>query len=79
MFGFRDFYPGGLLHAFPYLLDVFSTVHEPRGIPGELPPEQEELWKRAMRNPDYKMYANLYNLLTQKGQRTGLMYGALVG
>lgn len=53
MFGFRDFYPGGLLHAFPYLLDVFSTVHESRGIPGELPPEQEELWKRAMQNPDY--------------------------
>ena len=78
MFGFRDFYPGGLLHAFPYLLDVFSTVHELRGIPGELPPEQEGLWKRAMQNPDYKMYANLYNVLTQKGQRTGLMYGALV-
>ena len=78
MFGFRDFYPGGLLHAFPYLLDVFSTVHESRGIPGELSPEQEGLWKRAMQNPDYKMYANLYNVVTQKGERTGLMYGALV-
>jgi putative CocE/NonD family hydrolase len=28
MFGFRDFYPGAVLHTFPYLLDVFSTVHE---------------------------------------------------
>ena len=41
MFGFRDFYPGGVLHAFPYLLDVFSTVHEARGVPEPLPREQE--------------------------------------
>ena len=74
MFGFRDFNPGGVLHTFPYLLDVFSTVHEPRGVPGPLPAEQEELWRAAMRNPDYKMYINLYNILTQKGQRTRVMY-----
>ena len=74
MFGFRDFNPGGVIHTFPYLLDVFSTVHEPRGVPGTLPEAQEELWRAAMRNPDYKMYINLYNILTQKGQRTGVMY-----
>ncbi|HEX4157407.1 MAG TPA: CocE/NonD family hydrolase [Rhizomicrobium sp.] len=78
MFGFRDFYPGGVLHAFGYLLDVFSTVHEPRGIPGGLGPEQEELFAIAMANPDFKMYANLYNILTQKGQRTFLMYASMV-
>ncbi len=76
-FGFRDFYPGGVLHTFPYLLDVFSVVHEPRGIPGKLPPQQEEYWKAAMANPDYKVYVNLFNILTQKGQRTALMYEAL--
>ena len=27
-----------------------------------------------MRNPDYKQYVNLYNILTQKGQRTFIMY-----
>ncbi|WP_028221399.1 CocE/NonD family hydrolase [Paraburkholderia oxyphila] len=74
MFGFRDFNPGGVVHTFPYLLDVFSTVHEPRGVPGPLPDEQEALWREAMRNPDYKMYINLYNILTQKGQRTWVMY-----
>ena len=78
MFGFRDFYPGGVLHTSPYLLDVFSTVHEPRGMPGELPPEQEELFRGAMANPDFKMYANLYNILTQKGQRTFIMYHSMV-
>ena len=74
MFGFRDFNPGGVLHTFPYLLDVFSTVHESRDRPGELPAAEEELWRLAMRNPDYKQYINLYNILTQKGQRTFIMY-----
>src|SRR5260370_38077642 len=27
-----------------------------------------------MRNPDYKQYINLYNILPQKGQRTFVMY-----
>jgi uncharacterized protein len=72
MFGFRDFYPGGVLHTFLYLLDVFSTVHEHRGAPEELPPEQEALFRSAMANPDFKMYVNLYNILTQKGKRTFL-------
>ncbi len=74
MFGFRDFNPGGVLHTFPYLLDVFSTVHESRDRPGELPAAEEEFWRLAMRNPDYKQYINLYNILTQKGQRTFIMY-----
>jgi uncharacterized protein len=78
MFGFRDFYPGGVLHAFPYLLDVFSTVHENRGVPGELPAEEEKLFRAAMANPDFKMYANLYNILTQKGQRTFIMYRSMI-
>jgi uncharacterized protein len=77
MFGFRDFAPGGVLHTFPYLLDVFSTVHESRDRPTELPPEQEELWHEAMHNADFKQYINLYNILTQKGQRTFLMYHLL--
>lgn len=74
MFGFRDFNPGGVVHTFPYLLDVFSTVHESRDRPGELMPEDEALWRAAMANPDYKQYINLYNILTQKGQRTFVMY-----
>src|ERR1700734_1618808 len=78
MFGFRDFYPGGVLHTFPYLLDVFSTVHEHRDVPGELPPDEEKLFLAAMANPDFKMYANLYNILTQKGQRTFIMYRSMV-
>jgi putative CocE/NonD family hydrolase len=78
MFGFRDFYPGGVLHTFPYLLDVFSTVHEHRDVPGELPSEEEKLFVAAMANPDFKMYANLYNILTQKGKRTFIMYQSMV-
>ena len=78
MFGFRDFFPGGVLHTFLYLLEVFSTVHEPRGCPGPLPGEQEDLWRTAMGNPDYKQYINLYNIMTQKGQRTFPMFHTMV-
>jgi hypothetical protein len=31
-------------------------------LPGKLPQQQEEYWKAAMANPDYKIYANLYNM-----------------
>jgi predicted acyl esterase len=78
MFGFRDFYPGGVLHTFPYLLDVFSTVHEHRDVPGKLPADEEKLFLAAMANPDFKMYANLYNIVTQKGQRTFIMYRSMI-
>jgi putative CocE/NonD family hydrolase len=78
MFGFRDFYPGGVIHTMPYLLDVFSIIHESRDVPASLPAAHEENWQAAMANPDYRMYANLYNILTQKGERTGLMYHAMV-
>jgi uncharacterized protein len=78
IFGFRDFHPGGVIQTMPYLLDVFSTIHESRGLPKELPEPQETWWKEAIANPDYKMYGNLYNILTQKGERSGGMYGALV-
>ena len=78
MFGFRDFYPGGVIHTFPYLLDVFSTVHEHRDVPGDLPADEEKSFLAAMANPDFKMYANLYNILTQKGQRTFIMYHSMV-
>ena len=37
-------------------------------------PRRKHLWRKAMGNPDFKMYINLYNILTQKGQRTCLMY-----
>jgi putative CocE/NonD family hydrolase len=76
--GFRDFFPGGVLHTFAYLLSVFSIVHEKRGVPGDLPPKEEELWRQAMANPDYKMYINLYNILTQKGQRSFGVFHSMV-
>jgi uncharacterized protein len=76
--GFRDFFPGGVLHTFHYLLSVFSTVREERGMPGDLPSQEEELWRQAMANPDYKMYTNLYNILTQKGQRTSSVFHSMI-
>jgi len=41
--GFREDYPGGVLHAFRYLQDHFSGMHGTKGPPGELPSERERL------------------------------------
>src|SRR5258705_12577485 len=63
MFGFRDFNPGGVIHTFPYLLDVFSTVHESRDIPRELPAGQKALRRHSTRNLAVRRYIRLVKLL----------------
>lgn len=65
---FREEYPGGMLHLFRYYIMHFAALHGAKGQPKALPPEREALWQKAMRNPDYRMYPHLYNLLAQKGQ-----------
>jgi hypothetical protein len=52
-----------------YLTGQGGVIHDVCGRPRPLPPAIEEAWQAAMNNPDYKMYPNLYNVLTQKGQR----------
>ena len=66
--GFRDSFPGGVLQTMPYILDQFSVIHSVKSRPGPLPSETERLWEEAMNNPDYKMYPQIYNILTMKGQ-----------
>lgn len=75
---FRNLYPGGVMHAFIYLLDALSVTHQNRGAPGALTPEREALWQAAMRNPDYRMYPNIYNILTMKGQVFPALFDALI-
>jgi uncharacterized protein len=65
---FREEYPGGMLHLFRYYIMHFAAIHGAKGKPAALPPGREALWQEAMRNPDYRMYPHLYNVLTQKGQ-----------
>jgi len=76
--GFRDEYPGGVIHLFRYLVGHFSAMHQHKGPPGPLPPEREKLWREAMDNPDYKMYPHVYNLIAQKGQHMPPYYNVLV-
>jgi uncharacterized protein len=76
--GFRDLYPGGVLHTFIYLIDQAGVGHLARGAPGPLPAEVEEKWAAAMENPDYRMYGSLYNVLTQKGQHTPYIFNLLL-
>jgi predicted acyl esterase len=48
------------------------------GRPEELPPDKERLWEEAMKNPDYKMYPTIYNLLTVKGQHSPHYFNLLI-
>lgn len=76
--GFREEYPGGVLHAFRYLMDHFSTLHLTRSAPGELPPDKEALWREAMANPDFRMYPHIHNVLVQKGQHMPNYFATLI-
>jgi uncharacterized protein len=76
--GFREEYPGGVMHAFRYLQDHFSGAHTVKGAPGSLSPEREELWREAMANPDYRMYPHLFHLLGLKGQHMPRVFDVLI-
>ena len=69
---FREINLGGVLNTLFYHLDHMSVDHLQIGAPADLPEPMETLWKAAMQNPDYKMYKNIYNLLTMKGQKNPL-------
>jgi predicted acyl esterase len=75
---FRDGSPGGVLHTFMYLVGLPDIGHVNRGRPEVLPPEQESRWQEAMNNSDYRMYSQLYNILTQKGQHTPAVFNQLL-
>jgi len=76
--GFRDEHPGGVIHMFRYLVGHFSVMHGQRGRPQDLPPEKEKKWEEAMKNPDYRMYPHVFNLLTMKGQHFPPVFDLLI-
>ncbi len=76
--GFREEYPGGVVHFFRYLLGLFSAMHQNKTQPGPLPPEVEAKWQEAMANPDYRMYPHVYNILALKGQNLPPYFGVLI-
>jgi hypothetical protein len=76
--GFRDFYPGGMVHTMIFLLDGGAVYHVNRGQPGALPPDQNKKWEEAIGNADYMMYPNVFNVLVEKGQTMPLFYDTLL-
>ncbi|HKJ62384.1 MAG TPA: hypothetical protein VKA94_10385, partial [Hyphomicrobiales bacterium] len=66
------------IHMFRYLISHFSAFHEHKGPPGELPPEREAMWREAMANPDYAIYTNVKNVVTQKGQHMPAFFQILI-
>jgi len=76
--GFRDQHPGWVIQTMPYHIGLFNSIHGGIGTPPELPPPVEAAWQAAIKNPDYMMYVNLYNILTMRGQRDpGMFYPLL--
>jgi hypothetical protein len=78
MGGFREEYPGGVVHLFRYVQDHFSGVHQNKAGPGALSPDREKLWQVAMENPDYRMYPQVMNVLAQKGQHMPRYFDVLI-
>lgn len=76
--GFREEYPGGVLHLFRYLVDHFDVHHRDGGAPGELFAEGEERWRDAMDNADYRMYPHVFNVLSMKGQHLPRYFEVLI-
>jgi predicted acyl esterase len=75
---FREEYPGGVLHFFRYLIMHFSAAHQHKGVPGPLTHEREMLWQAALQNADYRMYPQVLNVLTLKGQHYPAIFDLLV-
>jgi hypothetical protein len=67
--GFRDQHPGGVIQTMPYHIGLYNSLRTHIDVPPELPPPVQAAWEEALRNPDYMMYVNLYNILTLRGQR----------
>ena len=76
--GFREEYPGGVIHTFRYLIGHFSAFHQDRGAPTQLSPEREALWAAAVRNPDYRQYPHIFNVVAQKGQHMPAYFDLLI-
>src|SRR5205085_7818164 len=70
--------PGGVMHLYRYLLQVYAAAHQQKGQPKQLPPEREQLWQEAMANPDYNMYPHVYNVLALKGQHFPAYFDILI-
>src|SRR5206468_9164073 len=75
--GFREEYPGGVVHLFRYLVGHFGTFHQDRGAPGELSAAREALWQQAMANADYRIHPHLVNVLSMKGQHMPAFFDVL--
>ncbi|MDT1064227.1 CocE/NonD family hydrolase [Paracoccus sp. CPCC 101403] len=70
-------YPGGVLHCEHYQ-SIVSHVTGKAYKETELTAEEEELWEEAMADPDFQMYAHIYNIIERKGQHNKRFYSAMV-
>jgi predicted acyl esterase len=74
-FTFRDTAPGGVIHTMWFHLLKFSADN-PKEI--KLTPREEDLWKEAYNNPDYRMYTAIFNLLERRGKLATRFFRLLI-
>ena len=66
--GFREEYPGGVLHAFRYLHGPFLFRAYGARRAGRSATRKKANWQAAMADPDIRMYPHLHNVVLQRGQ-----------
>ncbi len=64
-FSFRDEQPGGVLHTMFYQMTKGAIENR---VDITLTPEEEVLWDSAMKNADFRMYSNIFNVLQRRGK-----------
>jgi len=75
---FREEYPGGVLHLFRYLIMHTVAAHQNKGPPGDLPAERDVWWREALNNPDFRMYPQILNVLSLKGQHFPALFDLFI-
>ena len=66
-YSLRHEHPGGVIHTMFYQMTK-SAIENTNIKEIEITPEEEALWEEAMKNPDYRMYSNIINVLQRKGK-----------
>jgi len=75
--GFREEYPGGVIHLFRYLVGHFSAMHQVKGNPARCRPSASALARRD-EQPRLPDVSHVYNLLAQKGQHMPPYFDLLI-
>ena len=76
--GFRDEYPGGVIHLFRYLIGHFSGEHQHKGRARPAAAGAEKCGTRRWPIPTTRCIPHVYNVMAQKGQHMPPYFDLLI-